>query len=345
MVPEFHKQSSKNIESLGETIVRLVNSLPYQVRELHPDMSSKKVLNILQHTKIPGLVALPFLEHKKFSFDAAEEALAENVLFQEDFSSPENLYKAIDCMIISKRFDTNQILPTKIQDLIIAGLFGMTYCSFPFPLKTLREASEALYILTKEQACIVASQNRQRNCITGPAGTGKTWMLIVSVKKTYDAIKERKKGKGNILVLTYNKPILKFIEDTTTKLIEDTRPLAVPAPSHISQADCKQSQGKTSKGKSERSVISYYTIDGLKEHLKKEMIGKAKASSTHSINRKISYEAQSTFLRNTTRLGMRRRRLQVLACLLTVVFHQLRWRMILKPLKRKRTRIQIQKRK
>ena len=184
MVPEFQKQSSKNIESLKETVERLVKSLPEEVHERYPDISSSTVLNSLQYTKIPGLVALPFLERKKFNFEAGsiEESLAENILFKEDLT-PEKLFKAIADKIASKRNHSSQALPSEIQDYLIAGLFGITSCSFPFPLRTLPcqqvRLCTSVSLLSKLRS--LPAQNSPRSCRTGPAaGTGKTWMLMES---------------------------------------------------------------------------------------------------------------------------------------------------------------------
>ena len=84
MVPDFQKQSTRNVDSFKETVARIVTSLPDEVKKRHLGITSKEVLSCIQYTSIPGLVALPFVERAKFKLTPGgiEEALAENVLFQ-----------------------------------------------------------------------------------------------------------------------------------------------------------------------------------------------------------------------------------------------------------------------
>ena len=177
--------------------------------------------------------------------------MSENVLFQEDFSSSAALCKALQEKIQKARENPPTWSP-EIQDMIIAGLFGMTYLpTSMFPIKTIHGTSKVLFILTKDQADVVTKQNVPWRCIKGPAGTGKTWMLILSLQKTYEMSPQTEEMK--ILVITYNSALKGYIKDTAEKLIP--------------------------KAPKKKCKIQYFTVDGLKEHLREKMIGKAKARS------------------------------------------------------------------
>ena len=266
MIPQFQQQSSKNIGVLRDTVLRLARSLPDEMLSKYGYSSAQEIVKSLNIPRVPGLVALPNIRRGNFTEDILQH-MTENVLFQENFASPEALCKAIQEKIQKEREENELTWCTEIQDLIIAGLFSMTYRpTFLFPTKTISETTEALFILTEEQAAVVTNQNVPGRCITGPAGTGKTWMLMLSLQRTYQIFMDQKRGKRKILVITFNAAIRDYIKDTAEKLIENTRP----------------SNGSPGPSPKEKCKIEHFTVDGLKEHLKKEMIGKLRASARYS---------------------------------------------------------------
>ena len=54
--------------------------------------------------------------------------------------------------------------------------------------------------------------------VLGPAGTGKTWMMIVAASKLYFSLKRRGKN-GRILIVTVTRGIKIYIQDALHKLI------------------------------------------------------------------------------------------------------------------------------
>ena len=263
MSAEFQRQSTKNLDSIKETVLRLANNIP-QERLENTAITPNQIKDSLQLSKVPGLIALPKTKRSSIDFSGMEDQIASNIFFQEDFQSDDAFLIAFEDKVIRER-TTNPLTWSKtVQDFIIAGLFSMTYTSAVFPFKGIGETSRALYNLTKEQAKVLTNQEIARRWITGPAGTGKTWLLIASTMKTNDAFMERKRGKGRIMVLTFNVAVKNFIKDTIDKLIEHSK---IP---NLSTAN----RSNSDKPKCE---IKLYTIDGLKEHMKKEMIGKAKS--------------------------------------------------------------------
>ena len=123
----------------------------------------------MKFQKIPGLVAIPFTSTSICS----SPHLADNVLFEEDFASPETLFKSLQEKIIWHRQADPLSCEPPIPNLVIAGLFGMTYTSMRMPMRSLNEASETLYLQTLQQADTFCQQNTARRTITGPAGTGE----------------------------------------------------------------------------------------------------------------------------------------------------------------------------
>ena len=251
MIPQFQQQSSKNIGVLEETVLRLAGSLPDETLAKYGCSSATEIVKSLNIRRVPGLVALPNTQRDKFEEEVLQH-MSDNVLFQEDFSSPEALCKALQDMIQRVRENNQLTWCPEIQDLIIAGLFGLTYLpTFTFP--TIQGTTEALFILTEAQAAVVTNQNVPGRCITGPAGTGKTWMLMLSLQKTYEIFMRQTTGKRKILVITYNKALRGYIKDTAEKL-------------GLRSTDSTK----------EKCKIEYFTVDGLKNHLAKKMVGKAK---------------------------------------------------------------------
>ena len=212
MSAEFQRQSTRNLDSIKDTILRLANSIP-QERLENPTISPNQIRDSLHLSKVPGLVALPKTKRSSIDFSGMEDQIASNIFFQEDFESVEAFLIAFEDKVIRKR-TTNPLTWSKtVQDFIIAGLFSMTYTSTVFPFKGVLETSRALYTLTEEQAKVHTNQEIARRWITGPAGTGKTWLLIASTIKTYEAFMERKRGKGRIMILTFNVAVKNFIKD------------------------------------------------------------------------------------------------------------------------------------
>ena len=142
---------------------RLAHDVPKEF-----NVTPTSILKSVKFCKIPGLVALP-----NNSKAICPGALVENVLFKEDFSSAQTLFKAIAKCIIQPRQTDPVSWEPAVQNFFIAGLFSMTYSSFVFPLRTLKEATEALYHLTEQQADIQNQQVIARRTVTGPPGTGK----------------------------------------------------------------------------------------------------------------------------------------------------------------------------
>ena len=249
MIAEFQRQSSKNMGMVEDTILRLSESLPSELLSKHgPARKIAKGLNI---SKIPGLVALPETERGKFDKEILNMTNIDNILFKEDFLSADALFAAIEEKVQKERVNSPLMWSPMIQDMIIAGLFGMTYLpTASFPKKTIKGTTEALFILTEDQAKVYSNQNVPENWIIGPAGTGKTWMLLISLQRTFQLFVAQATGKRRILVLTYNKAIRAFIEDSAEKL----------------------TNWRKSK---ERCTIECFTVDGLKTHLKEKMLGKA----------------------------------------------------------------------
>ena len=131
-------------------------------------LSPKALRSSMQIRKLPGLVALP-----NISSDIVDHKLAENVLFKEDFSSPQRLFDAIEKRVIQPRILEPVTWEEEIQNFIIAGLICMTCSSFVFPQRGLEETTEALYMQTEEQARVFNQGSTQaRLTVTGPPGTG-----------------------------------------------------------------------------------------------------------------------------------------------------------------------------
>ena len=184
MSAEFNRQSTKNVDSIKETVLRLAEDIPREKLE-NPTISLKEIKDSLQLTKVPGLVALTKTKRSSIDFSGMENQIASNIFFQEDFESDDAFLKAFDKVIRERT--TNPLTWSKaVQDFIIAGLFSMTYTSAVFPFKSIEETSRALYTLTEEQAKVFTNQEIPRRWITGPPGTGKTWLLIASTIKVGD---------------------------------------------------------------------------------------------------------------------------------------------------------------
>ena len=58
----------------------------------------------------------------------------------------------------------------------------------------------------------------QKLYVLGPAGTGKTWMMIVAATKLYFSLRKKSK-EGKILIVTITKSIKIYIQDAVHKLI------------------------------------------------------------------------------------------------------------------------------
>ena len=132
------------------------------------NLTPKLIRDNLKLTKIPGFLALPYISRD----DCPGAALADNVFFKEDIKSPEKLFEAVTKKIVDQRSLEPVVWVEQIQDLIIAGLLCMTYSTFVFPLRTLEEASKALYLQTEEQAAVMNQQDIPKRTICGPAGSG-----------------------------------------------------------------------------------------------------------------------------------------------------------------------------
>ena len=251
MIPSFNQQSSKNIGVLEDTLLRLVQSLPKGTLAKYGYSCADAAVKNLNIRKVPGLVALPNIKRSDYEKDVLQ-LVPDNVLFEENLCSSAALYQVIQEKIGKARENHGLTWPKEIQDKIIAGLFGMTYLETAlFPIKSIQEVTEALFVLTEEQANVVADQNVPRRWITGPAGTGKTWMLLLSLRKTYHSFMAQKRGKRKILTITFNSALRDYIEDTAKKLLAGVE--------LSSKVECK---------------IDVFTVESLKKHLKRKMIGK-----------------------------------------------------------------------
>ena len=261
MLPDFKRQATKHMNMIKETVRRILKSVPDSV-------NVDEIMRGLRLAEIPTLVALPHISKDILSdIDGAD-----NVLFEEDFTTQEDF-----CTTLKKKGIIDRVLSWSqdIQDYIIAGLFALTYDDLlVMPLQT-AEATFALYKLTEKQSKAVANQNRPINYVVGPAGTGKTWMLIFSMKKTYDAMKNKiergkLKDKGKILVLTYNKPMNEFIKDTRNQFISQSGDNSFPK-------------------------CDVFTVDGLMEYMKNRMRGKMIARASHQSNARTISLANNNF--------------------------------------------------
>ena len=154
-------------------------------------------------------------------------------------------------------------LSNEIMNCIIAAFFSLAGKSFVFPEPSIGSASNTLHMYTEEQAQLMIENSEfQKLNVLGPAGTGKTWMLINSVMKLYwILIKRRKTGK--ILVVTYNKALSLYIEDSIDKLMKFQNP-----------------QEKIPK----RKNYKVFTIDALKKHIEEKMKGMIAARRSYTSN-------------------------------------------------------------
>ena len=109
------------------------------------------------------------------------------------------------------------------MDCIIAAFFSLAGKSFVFPEPSIGSASKTLHMYTEDQAQLMIENSEfQKLNVLGPAGTGKTWMLINSVMKLFWILMEW--GTGKILVVTYNKALSLYIEDSIDKLMKFQNP-------------------------------------------------------------------------------------------------------------------------
>ena len=149
------------------------------------------------------------------------------------------------------------------MDCIIAAFFSLAGKSFVFPEPSISSASNTLHMYTEEQAQLMIENSEfQKLNVLGPAGTGKTWMLINSVMKLYWILIIRRKT-GKILVVTYNKALSLYIEDSIEKLMKFQNP-----------------QEKIPKNRN----YKVFTMDALKKHIEKKMRGKIAARRSYTSN-------------------------------------------------------------
>ena len=138
-----------------------------------------------------------------------------DILIQEDLQTPESLCNYLEAKLSKQE---NCGLPKDVIDAFIAGFFCLADNSFVFPEETIDGASFRLHQFTQDQANLMVKTPNQKLTVLGPAGTGKTWMIIVAASKLYFSLKTMKKS-GRILIVTVTCGIKSYIEDAVHKLI------------------------------------------------------------------------------------------------------------------------------
>ena len=237
----YNNQSTRNRGAIQDTVANILKCLD-------PNMTQVEVERIVKSfvSGLPGFVAVPNLS--KESVNGFPMARFQHFLFKEDFESD----NALCDFLVGKMYNVRDRKPVqwdkKQQDAVIAGLFCISYMPmFLMPLKP-REASKCLYNLTCEQAKIFTDNfNAPTLKVAGPAGTGKTWLMMMSVKKKFEQLINQPESK-KILIITFNRPILDSIKTNITSLI----------------------QAENVGVEADRCEILYFTMDALLLKLKED---------------------------------------------------------------------------
>ena len=113
-----------------------------------------------------------------------------------------------------------QALTFCLQSFVLRfSLFFFLFVSFvglvhgtPYPLSSSIERSNEVLVWKTAEQLKVLHGFPEEQWITGPAGSGKTWLLIDKVKELGASQRERTK-KERILVVCFNKPLSKMLEE------------------------------------------------------------------------------------------------------------------------------------
>ena len=113
MEQKFSTQAHRSMDATKRLVKVLCSGLPYEDDKKKEAEEGCKYLQ-----KLPGLVALPNVS--KSILDHQKEDLGSNILFKEDFSTPEDLKMALK-PILGHRAKFPLTWDRQTQDFIIAG--------------------------------------------------------------------------------------------------------------------------------------------------------------------------------------------------------------------------------
>lgn len=153
----------------------------------------------------PGFVVMPNCPRSQLSV-----CIQDNVLCQEDCSSPEAFSNWWNEKIESAEHPPHD--QTVFEHLVMrfVGLAHAGHC-----LSCSIDKSHGVLVFKTREQLNALLNSTPKQCITGPAGCGKTWLLIKKVERLAENALINETGE-KILVVCYNKPLSKMFSTTFT---------------------------------------------------------------------------------------------------------------------------------